>query len=99
MLLWCSMPLLPRTRHVVGKGKVSVPECKVKSIQEFMMPVTKKDIILYGTTGYCRKFIRHYSSRAHSLMEATKKANPSKIMWSDDMYDEFLYSCRALSDC
>ena len=32
-------------------------------------------------------------------MEATKKAAPVKIMWSDDMYDAFLYLCHALSDC
>ena len=49
--------------HVVGKGKVSVPECKVKSIREFVKPVTKKDLQSFlGTTGYYRKFIRDYSS-------------------------------------
>ena len=86
--------------HVVGKGKVSVPECKVKSIREFVKPVTKKDQQSFlGTTGYYRKFIRDYSSRAHSLTEATKKAAPAKIMWSDDIYDAFLYLCRASSDC
>ena len=35
-------------RHVVGKGQVSVPECKVKSSREFVKPVTKKrSAILY----------------------------------------------------
>ena len=41
--------------HVAGKGKVSVPECKVKSIREFVKPVIKKDLhpflVLLGTTG------------------------------------------------
>ena len=86
--------------HVVGKGKVSVPECKMKPIREFVKPVIKKDQQSFlGSTGYYRKFIRDYSSRAHSLTEAIKKATPAKIMWSDDMYDAFLYLCRASSDC
>ena len=86
--------------HVVGKGKVPVPACKVKSIREFLKPVTKKDLQSFlGTTGYYRKIIRDYSSQAYSLTEATKKATPAKIMWSDDMYDVFLYLCHALSDC
>ena len=41
MLLGCSIPLLPRTCNRKGKG--SVPECKVKSLREFVKPVTKKD--------------------------------------------------------
>ena len=86
--------------HVVRKGKVTVPEYKVKSIRAFVKPVTKKDLQSFlDTTGYYRKFIQNYSLRAHSLTEATKKAAPAKIMWSDDMYDAFLYLCRALSDC
>ncbi len=96
ILLGCSIPHLPRT----CSRKVSVPECKVKSIRELVNPVTKKDLQSFlGTTGYYRKFIQDYSSRAHNLTEATKKAAPAKIMWSDDMYDAFLYLCRALSDC
>ena len=44
--------------HVVGKGKVSVPECKVKSIREFVKPVTRKDLQSFlGTTGYYKKFM------------------------------------------
>ena len=72
----------------------------MKSIKEFVKPVIKKPLQSFlGTTEYYRKFIRDYSSRAHSLTEATKKAAPAKPMWSDDMYDAFLYLCHALSDC
>ena len=54
MLLGCSIPHLPQT----CSRKVSVPECKVKSIREFVKPVTKKDQQSFlGTSGYYRKFI------------------------------------------
>ena len=96
----CGVASLSYLGHVVGKGKVSGPECKVKSIREFMKPVTKKDLQSFlCTTGYYRKFIRDYSSRAYSLTEDTKRAAPAKIMWSDDMDDAFLYLCHALSNC
>ena len=47
-------------RHAVRKGKLLVPECKVKSIREFVKPVTKKDLQSFlGTTENSYETILH----------------------------------------
>ena len=56
--------------HVVGEGKVSVPEARVAAIRNFKKPHTKSDLRAFlGTVGYYRKFIRDYAQVAHPLTE------------------------------
>ena len=44
--------------HIVGNGQVAVPEARVRSIQNFKRPVSKKDLSAFlWTTSYYRRFI------------------------------------------
>ena len=40
-------------RHIVGEGKVEVPQVRVKAIKEFKRPETKRQLQAFlGTSGY-----------------------------------------------
>ena len=85
--------------HIVGRGKVSVPESRVEAIRNFQKPKTKSDLRAFlGTIGYYRRFIQDYSAHAFPLTEATKNAAPNNLVWNIIMIDAFQYLCNALSD-
>ena len=85
--------------HVVGEGKVSVPEARVAAIRNFKRPQNKSELCAFlGTVGYYRKFVCNYSKIAHPLTEATKKSAPNVLRWSTDIYDAFILLCNCLSD-
>ena len=82
--------------HIVGKGKVSPADLKVKAVQEFVFPQTKRQVRQFlGLTGYYRRFIPKYSEHAYHLTEATKKLAPDKVKRTDALFAEFVY----LKDC
>ena len=57
-------------------------EAKVKAIQDYPVPTTKKQIQSFlGSTGYYRKFIPRYSTVAACLSSLTKKSEPDKLVW------------------
>ena len=46
--------------HVVGNGKATPAELKVKAVREFQQPQTKKQVRQFlGLTGYYRRFVRN----------------------------------------
>ena len=82
--------------HAVGLGKISVPEARVTALRNFRKPVTKADLRAFlGTIGYYRRFVPQFSQRAVPLTEATKKAAPNVLAWSDSMYDALMPPPRA----
>lgn len=85
--------------YMVGQGKVSVPEARVVALRNFQKPVTKSDLRAFlGTVGYYRRFIPDFAQHAYPLTEATKKAAPNIVVWSDIMYVAFCFLCNVLSD-
>ena len=80
--------------HVVGEGKVEVPETRVK---KFRQPRTKRHMRAFlGTVGYYRKFIQNFADHAYSLTKSTKKMAPRNIVWMDEMLTDFRYLCNVL---
>ena len=78
--------------HIVGKGKVSPAELKVKAVADFQLPRTKKGVRQFlGLTGYYRRFIPNFAEHSFHLTEATRKTAPERIVYSDVLNDEFLY--------
>ena len=78
--------------HIVGEGKVSPAELKVKAVRDFCQPLTKKQIRQFlGLTGYYRRFVQNYAEHSFLLTEATKKSAPDRVLWCDAMFDEFKY--------
>ena len=71
--------------HVVGGGKVQMEPLKIRAIQNFEVPKTKKEVCSFlGLTGYYRKFIAHYASIASPLTDLTRKSEPSQIQWTPE---------------
>ena len=68
--------------HMVGQGKVSPTQDKVKAILSYPRPQTKKQVRSFlGTVGFYRKFIPNFSQRASVLTDLTKKGLPTKVKW------------------
>ena len=69
--------------HVVGNGTVRPMDCKVASVRDFNVPLTKKDVRSFlGLCGYYRKFMPNFSTMATPLTELTKKRMPNKVKWT-----------------
>ena len=76
----------------VGEGKVSPSECKILALKGYPQPVTKKGVRQFlGLAGYYRKYIQNYASHSVLLTDATRKSAPERVMWCDDMLNEFEY--------
>ena len=72
--------------NIVGNGQCKVPEARVKSVQDFKLPVTKKDIRAFlGTIGYYRKYIPNFASNAKPLTASTAK------IWSHGQGSRWLH--------
>ena len=69
--------------HVVGDGKVQPMECKIRSVQLFNQPKTKKQVRSFlGLCGYYRRFMPKFSAIAMPLTELIKKNKPNKVNWT-----------------
>ena len=66
--------------HVVGNGKVTPAELKVKAVRDFQQPQTKKQIRQFlGLTGYYQRFVQNYAEHSYELTEATRKSAPERV--------------------
>ena len=85
--------------HLVGEGQVSPSECKVLALRDYPQPVTKKGVQQFlGLAGYYRKYIQGYASHSIALTDATRKSAPDRVVWCNDMLNEFVYLKCVLCD-
>ncbi len=76
--------------HIVGNGRVKPDPEKVRAVESFPRPVTKKQVRGFlGLTGYYRRFIENYSRIAAPLTDLTKKSLPDKANWTQDCENAF----------
>ena len=69
--------------HVVGNGVVKPVEDKLKAIDQFPQPRTKKQIKSFPRlTGYYCRFIPNYVTIAVPLANMTRKSEPEKAIWT-----------------
>jgi hypothetical protein len=74
--------------HVISKDGIKPDERKVKSVIEFPVPTTVKNIKSFlGLSGYYRKFINSYSAIAKPLTNLLKR--DIKFTWSDECQKSF----------
>ena len=60
--------------HIVSHECVKVDPNKIKSMMDWPIPKTLKNLIgFFGLTGYYCKFVRHYGRIETPLMKLTKK--------------------------
>ena len=83
----------------MGGGQIRPQEAKVKAIQEYSRPTTKKQIMRFlGATGYYRRFIKDYSTIAACLTDLTKKMEPDKIQWQEKHQQASVALKKAMSE-
>ena len=74
----------------MGNGAVEPELSKLKAVEEFPKPITKKQVRGFlGLTGYYWKFIPGYATIACPLTDLTKKGQPTKVVWSDQCEEAF----------
>ena len=83
--------------HVVGSGKVRPEQDKMQAVEAFPTPRTKKEVRTFlGLTGYYRRFIPDYAAKAVDLTDLTKKAAPTRVLWTPDCNQAFVNLKHAL---
>ncbi len=76
--------------HLVGDGKMSVPEAKVRAIMDYKQPVTTGDLRSYlGLMGYYRKIIKGFAEIAKPLYQLIRKDAPKTILWTGEALSVF----------
>ena len=60
--------------HLIGKGRVAVPEDRASAIANYVQPTTKKGVRAFlETAGYYRRFIPKFGAIAAPLTQLTRK--------------------------
>ena len=76
--------------HTVGNGQIKPNIDKLKAVNEFPKPLTKKDVRSFlGLAGYYRKFVTHYEHIARPMINLTKKKEPNKVIWTPECEKSF----------
>ncbi len=77
--------------YVVGSGHVKPDPEKLRAVEEFPVPTTKKQVRGFlGLTGYYRRFIADYATIAVPLTDLTRKSMPDKIKWGPECETAFI---------
>lgn len=78
--------------HVVGRGKVSLMDCKVAAIRDYVRPDTKTAVRSFlGIVGYYRKFVPDFAQNSLALTKATTKNASPTVDWTEEMEKEFVH--------
>ena len=76
--------------QVVGNGVVKPEEGKLRKIEQFPQPKTKKQIRSFlGLSGYYHRFIPNYANIAVPLTNMTRKSEPEKVIWTPQCTEAF----------
>ena len=70
--------------HSVGNGEIRPEATKIEAVENFPLPVTKKDVRAFlGLSGYYRRFIPDYATIALPLTDLTRKSAPNHVVWTN----------------
>ena len=82
----------------MGQGQVHPLVAKVRAVQEYTKPKTKKDVRAFlGLCGYYRRFVPNFATIATPLTNLTKKDRPN-IEWDDLTQHAFKWLKDSLSN-
>ena len=83
--------------HIVGDGRVYVPENRVEAFRHYGLPNTKKQHRTFlGAIGYYRRFIKGFVDHSSLLMPGMSLSSPRLVMWSEEMKLAFTRLCELL---
>lgn len=84
--------------HTVGRGQVKPDAAKIRDLQLFRQPKTKKDVRSFlGLAGYYRRFVENFSAIAIPLSDLTRDCCPDKVVWESHHQQAFDRLVEALS--
>ena len=68
--------------HLVGSGRLAVPQYRVEALAGYIKPKTAKDMRSFlGTMSYYRKFIDGYANYSSLLSPSMSKKAPREVQW------------------
>ena len=76
--------------HVVGNGEIKPTEDKIKAIQQFPIPTTKRKVrSLIGFLNFYRRFIPGFTEKAAPITDLTSGSAPNKVIWQKEHQKAF----------
>ena len=76
--------------HIIGGGCVRPDPEKLEAVLTWPVPTTKRAVRSFlGLCGYYRRFIPNFATLATPLTNATAKAAPNQVDWSEDCEEAF----------
>ena len=75
--------------HIVGDGKLAVPEHRAAAMKEFKLPRMKELRSFLGVMLYYRRFILHFADYSSCLSPSTSKKASSVVQWTEEMLQTF----------
>ena len=85
--------------HLVGEGKMTVPQHRVKALAEYTRPCTKKGLRLFlGAVGFYRMYIPLLTREMAVLTPLTSKLAPAWVVWMTERELAFNSICQSISN-
>ncbi len=76
--------------HMIGSGKLAVPENRVSAMADFKRPATRKQLKAFlGSVGYYREFVQGFAKISSVLTPHTSPAAPRVLVWGQRMEEAF----------
>ena len=85
--------------YVIGGGIIKPQVQKLEAVQKCPLPQTKTQVRSFlGMAGWYRRFVPHFSARAASLTDLTRKNSPVQVQWTEGARKAFKDIRSALCD-
>ncbi len=85
--------------HVVGDGRLAVPEDRARTMLDYKQPKTKSGLRSFlGLISYYRRFIKNVADFTAVLTPAISRQAPNRIQWDEPMVSAFSHLCSVLVD-
>ncbi|XP_062586907.1 uncharacterized protein LOC134248532 [Saccostrea cucullata] len=76
--------------HIVGGGTIRPDPRKLKAMEDFPLPLTKKELRSFlGLTGYYRQYIGSYADITVPLTDLLRKSQPTELKWTEREVQSF----------
>ena len=77
--------------YTIGRGLVKPQEAKLRAIQDWPRPVTKRQVKSFiGLANYYRRFVPNFSDLVAPLTDLTAKKLPRMMKWSREAEEAFM---------
>ncbi len=86
--------------HLIGCGRLAVPEDRVVSLLRYEKPKRKRQLKSFlGVVGYYRRFVPGFAEEAALLTPMTTKEAPDSVVWTKEADRAFIHLRKSLCSC